>query len=200
MQPTRLFFALAGFVVLAGCGGPAPGAGTQLPTASRPPANTPVPATQPPIATTPPTFTPAPAITLLPVGTVPVAGTPAAGGGGTITYQITGDYQASGELAFDPAGSIDMKDFGGGWIAYFMSADGEINVRLSTQPDEEAVEVFLGEDVVRGGTGEPNSACTFTITKNDASGPAGSALCDKARLYPSQDTRVKLSIEWSVNL
>jgi hypothetical protein len=113
---------------------------------------------------------------------------------------VTGDYQASGELDFDPQASINMDEFGGGWIGYFASPDGEINARLSTQPGEENIELFLGEDVVRGGTGEGNSGCSWEITKNDATGPAGSAVCATARVYPSQDTRVQLTIEWSVTL
>ncbi len=196
MPPVRRSFFLVVATILlstlAACNAAAPASQTPFGTASAAPsagATAPggTPMTTPPGATLPPTAPPA-------------ATTPPGAGNGTLTYAATGEYQASGELVFNAANSLNLADLGGGWIAFFDSADGSITARLSTQPGEEMIEIFLGEDVIRGGVGEQNSGCTWEITRNDASGPVGSASCASPKVYPDTDKRFSLTLDWNVDL
>ena len=84
-------------------------------------------------------------------------------------------------------------------VAYF-DAD-NIDLRVSTRPGDESVEFSDGEYVVRAdGYEGSDDECTFSFTKNDPSGPAGSAVCERAVVHPNGSTYVRLSIEWEVNL
>lgn len=142
----------------------------------------------------------------LPPATLPPATTAAPTGANTITYEITGEYEASGEATFDEVGSNYTEEgyldiFREGWTAYFENEAADHTIRLETRADDLNVEFFGGEVVVRAdGNSGSDDECTFTITKNDPTGPVGSAVCERAVLHPNGSTYVNLSITWEVNL
>lgn len=105
------------------------------------------------------------------------------GGGlnGSITYQIRGDYTASGELPFIPTG---VSNFGsGGWAAWFGEQGESTVIQLNTSPDA-SIANFGNAEVAIVGT--KDTGCTFNFTKNDASGLAGSVECHGIQAVKSQ--------------
>lgn len=202
MRQVRLFLVLVAAATISGCTGGPPGTqspaatGTQAtPTSPQSPGITQPPSTQPPSTTPPATLPPA---------TTPPANTPAPGAN-TMSYEISGEYSASGEAVFQTSGSgyTDEGQYGlqQGWVAYFEDPATGHTIRLATRADSLAIEFFGGDVVVRA-TGYEGSqdGCTFNITKNDASGPAGSAVCERAVVHPNGATYVNFSVEWSVDL
>lgn len=107
-----------------------------------------------------------------------------AGGGGlngSITYQISGDYTASGELPFFPTG---VSNFGsGGWAAWFGEQGGDTVIQLNTNPDASIANFGNTEVAI---VGIKDTGCTFNFTKNDASGLAGSVECRGIQAVKSQ--------------
>ncbi len=209
MRPVQLLFGSLVIATLTACGTAPPPAGTQLPGATATPVAAPsvaaTPAATPSVAGTQPAATTPPAAITQPPATIPVPSAPAPGTS-TITYEITGEYEASGEAAFDEEGSNYTEEgyldiFREGWTAYFENEAANHTIRLVTRPDDQVVEFFGGDVVVRAdGRAGSDDECNFTITKNDASGPVGSAVCERAVLHPNGSTYVNLSIEWEVNL
>ena len=113
------------------------------------------------------------------------------GGGGTgangsVTYEITGDYQASGELPFLAGGISLWVESAGGWVANFGNQSGEGAVILiNTQAAEGTTgQIFTYGDgsVILSAISTPDSGfgCTFTLTKNDSSGLIGDVHCNSA--------------------
>lgn len=94
------------------------------------------------------------------------------GANGSITYEISGDYTASGELPFIPLGLSLFVD--GGWLAYFGETGGDTIIQISTNPDG-LIASFTSPQVSAAGT--EDNGCDFNITKNDSSGLAGSFEC-----------------------
>jgi hypothetical protein len=106
-----------------------------------------------------------------------------AGANGSVTYHISGDYTASGELplvvlassSFDPA-VFDTT----GWVATFAQTNGTVVLRLDTRPagsshpNSPSAEFSDGVAIV---TATEAFGCTFTFTKNDAGGLAGKVEC-----------------------
>lgn len=121
---------------------------------------------------------------------LPAASSGGGGGGGgangSITYEITGDYQASGELPFLAGGVSVWVDASGGWVANFGNQSGEgAVILLNTQAGEGTTgQVFTYGDgsVILTAISTPDSGfdCTFTLTKNDSSGLIGDAHCNTA--------------------
>ena len=118
----------------------------------------------------------------------PSAGPSLGGGGGggggangSITYQITGDAQATGELPFFPLSLSIFDPSANGWVAYFLTQDGANSVVLNLAPDGQ---IFLYTDgtLTVTGVSDPSSetGCTFNVTKNDAGGTAGRLTCTSA--------------------
>jgi hypothetical protein len=184
MRSIRSYFVLLVLTTLIGACGGAPGGGPST-----------GPATQSPSALA--TQTPAPLLTPAPGVTPPLASVPIAGGN-SLTYDITGEYEASGSVPFDPEASILAQD-GNGWIAYFGTQSGDINLRVSTRPDKLGIEFRDGEFVVVG-NGDPSATndCTFNTTENDASALVGSAECKHATVHPNGATFVNMKIQWDV--
>ncbi|MEX1155542.1 MAG: hypothetical protein WED12_00130 [Chloroflexota bacterium] len=113
--------------------------------------------------------------------------TPGGGGGGggangSITYQITGDVEASGELPFLTVGLSVWDPTTSGWIAWFVTEDGNNSIILNLQPSGQ-IFTYASETFTVIGTSEPGSGtdCTFDVTRNDqGSGLAGSLDCSSA--------------------
>ena len=128
----------------------------------------------------------------------PAASTGGGGGGGangSITYQITGDYTASGELPFIPVASSFAS---GGWAAYFADTNGKV-IQLNTDP---GIALFgFGENthVVSGVKG---ANCTFNFTKNDSGGLAGSMECHDTQLLTNATGalgKVNVNAHWDAH-
>ena len=107
------------------------------------------------------------------------------GANGSITYEITGDYQASGELPFLAAGVSQWLESAGGWVASFANADGTGSyILLNTQSAEGTPgEVFTfgdGTVILVAGGGDSGMGCTFNHEKNDSSGLKGDLTCTSA--------------------
>ena len=124
----------------------------------------------------------------------PAASTAGGGGGGgggggangSVTYQITGDYQASGELPFLAGGISTWIESAGGWVANFANQSGEgavilINTQSAAGTPGQSF-TFGDGKVVLVATSDPGSGfnCTFNLTKNDSSGTAGDLNCTDA--------------------
>jgi hypothetical protein len=101
-------------------------------------------------------------------------GSAAGGANGSVTYQISGDYTASGELQFVPLGASTYAD--GGWVAYFAetSGTGSAVIQLNTNPATPMVNFGSSEMTV---IGTEASGCTFNFSRNDSSGLAGTFEC-----------------------
>jgi hypothetical protein len=174
------------------CAGASPGAGSQPPASSEGPG-----ASQPPGVSQPPDATGPPAS----------AGT---GANGSIKYQITGDYTGSGELPFTAGdasyftpGDTPAED--GGWYALFTdpgAADHRITLNTDTTYGEE---LFYDEDPITvslSGGDSSLDACTFSSTKNDASGLTGSVVCTSAELFQADGEpvlNVTFRAQWDVH-
>jgi hypothetical protein len=116
----------------------------------------------------------------------PAASTGGGGGGGangSITYNITGDYTASGELPFVNAGGVSA--FAGtGWAAFFYEG-GNTDVVIDLTTIDAAHAITFG-DTNAVLTGFEANGCTFNLEKNDASGLKGSVECHGAQLIMSE--------------
>lgn len=141
----------------------------------------------------------------------PAASTGGGGGGGggggangSITYQITGQYDASGELPFLAGGISLWIDSAGGWVANFGNASGEgAVILLNTQAAEGTPgQVFTfgdGTIILAAGSGDTGMGCTFTLTKNDASGLVGDLECTSAIAADAstgEQKQVRVTAHW----
>ncbi len=106
------------------------------------------------------------------------------GANGSITYRISGDYEASGELPFLPVGLSLFDTVNSGWVAYFVADNGNASILLNLQTSVADGQIFLfsASTVQVTGTADPGSGtgCTFNVTRNDATGLAGSLDCSSA--------------------
>jgi hypothetical protein len=128
------------------------------------------------------------------------------GANGSVTYEITGDYQASGELPFLSAGVSTWVESAGGWVANFANQDGTAYVLLNTQAAEGTPgQIFTygdGKVILAAGSGETGMGCTFNMTKNDSSGLAGSLDCTAAIAADATtgaQKHVKVHAEWDAH-
>ena len=126
-----------------------------------------------------------PGVTQGPTPNQPVTGTQAPGGGGpngSITYTMSGDMTASGELPFVPVLSL-FDPTTNGWTATFALDSGFTAITLNTQAAGQIFN-FSSPDGSVVGTSDPGSGtgCTFTLTKNDAAGVAGTMVCTSAQV------------------
>ena len=122
-------------------------------------------------------------------GSQPSQAAASSGGGGangSVTYDITGDYTASGELPFLAAGISQWVESAGGWVANFANQSGEGAVILINTQAAEGTQgqIFTYGDgsIVLTAISTPDSGfdCTFNLTKNDSSGLAGDLDCKSA--------------------
>jgi len=121
----------------------------------------------------------------------PAASTGGGGGGGggggangSITYEITGEYEASGELPFLAGGISLWIDSVGGWVANFgnTSEEGAV-ILLNTQTLQSGQGLTYGDgSVILTVISDPGSGmgCTFTLDKNDPDGLKGDVECTSA--------------------
>lgn len=108
------------------------------------------------------------------------------GANGSITYEITGDYQASGEQPFLAGGVSTWIESTGGWVANFAdpTGAGSVVILLNTQSAEGTPgEIFSfgdGTIILVAGGGDTGMGCTFNHEKNDSSGLKGDVNCTSA--------------------
>lgn len=128
------------------------------------------------------------------------------GANGSITYEITGDYEASGELPFLAGGVSTWIEASGGWVANFADpAGGGSVILLNTQEGQTigqgltygdgSVTVIVTSDAGSG------TDCTFTLDKNDADGLKGHAECTSAFGVDNTGARknVQLTAQWDAH-
>lgn len=120
------------------------------------------------------------------------AASPGGGGGGgggangSVTYEISGDYTASGELPFLANGVSLWVESAGGWVANFANQSGEGAVILINTQAAEGTQgqIFTYGDgsIILTAVSTPDSGfdCDFTLTKNDSSGLVGDLHCNTA--------------------
>jgi hypothetical protein len=99
---------------------------------------------------------------------------------GSITFEISGDVSASGDLPFFAieAGGASLSmwdDAQGGWVAYFgEGGDSQEVIQLNTTPGSEIINYGDGTLLV---SGTSQSGCTFDFSQNDADGFKGTVDC-----------------------
>ena len=133
----------------------------------------------------------------------PAASSGGGGGGGgangSVTYQITGDYTASGELPFLSTTGLSVFD-GTGWAASFAELTGaNIVIQLNTHPTSG---IFSFGDGTVAVVAVEGNGCTFNFTKNDSTGLAGSVECHGTQLVTDTSGalgKVDVSAHWDAH-
>ncbi len=115
--------------------------------------------------------------------TTTAGGNPIGGGEGSITFQISGDYEASGEFPFLSVASAFNN---GGWSATFADSNNSIIV-LNTFPGSFTVSFGDPQAVI---TGIESSGCVFDFDQNDASGLVGSFDCSNTTGFLTAGTEI----------
>lgn len=119
----------------------------------------------------------------------PAASQPGGGGGdgganGSVQYEISGDYSDSGELAFVPAGSFFDQN-GSSYMSF--TNQGETTV-LFIQLNDSGNSVQFGNQEATVTTDA--AACTFNLTRDDATGAAGTFECSNALIVLASGNEV----------
>jgi hypothetical protein len=123
-----------------------------------------------------------------------------------MTYEITGDHEASGEVPFVAGGVSLWIEQSEGWVAFFGTTDADaVVIQINTQAAEGTpgqIWNFGDGTAAVTGTSDPGSGtgCTFTLTKNDASGTEGSVECSSAivtNLTTGTVGHARVSAEWT---
>lgn len=135
------------------------------------------------------------------------ASTGGGGGGGangSITYEITGDYEASGELPFLAGGISTWIESEGGWVANFAQASGGTAAILLNTATNGQILTYGDGTAIIAATSDPNSGfdCTFNMTNNDSSGLAGSMECNDipaANNTTGAQLTVDINAEWDAH-
>ena len=130
------------------------------------------------------------------------------GANGSVTYEITGDYQASGELPFLANGVSVWIESAGGWVANFANQSGEGAVILINTQAAEGTEgqsfTYGDGSIVLTAVSTPDSGmdCTFNLTKNDSSGLTGDMDCNSAIAADTTtgaQKHVKVTAHWDAH-
>jgi hypothetical protein len=130
------------------------------------------------------------------------------GANGSVTYEITGDYQASGELPFLANGVSVWIESAGGWVANFANQSGEGAVILINTQAAEGTEgqsfTYGDGSIVLTAVSTPDSGmdCTFNLTKNDSSGLSGDMDCNSAigaDTTTGAQKHVKVTAHWDAH-
>jgi hypothetical protein len=130
------------------------------------------------------------------------------GANGSITYEITGDYEASGELPFLTGGISLWIESAGGWAANFgdPTGAGQEVILLNTQDAEGTTgQIFTygdGTIILAAGSGETGMGCTFNLTKNDSNGLSGDLDCTSAiaaNATTGAQLQVQVHAEWDAH-
>lgn len=97
------------------------------------------------------------------------------GNNGTITYQLGGDLESSGELKFVYLEGAMSQFAEGGWVAYFYSdSDPNLIIQINSNPASNILNYGDGESLV---VGTEEAGCTFDYSTNDESGLVGTIDC-----------------------
>ncbi|HUG94533.1 MAG TPA: hypothetical protein VMK30_00145 [Pleomorphomonadaceae bacterium] len=117
----------------------------------------------------------------------PAASQPGGGGGGangSVQYEVSGDYSDSGELAFVPEGS-------------FFDQNGSTYLSFTNQGETTVLFIQLNDsgNTVQFGNQEASvttdaAACTFNLTRDDATGAAGTFDCPNAFMVIADGSQV----------
>lgn len=121
--------------------------------------------------------------------------TETSGGGGSganrsVTYEISGDYEASGELPFVTALSTFTN---GGWVGYFGEENGDTIVQVNSMTGTQIIN-FGNPEVSVPGTAA--TGCTIDFTQNDADGFAGSFDC-QGIIAARNDTGAAVTVDFN---
>jgi hypothetical protein len=125
-------------------------------------------------------------------GSQPSQAAASGGGGGangSITYEITGDFTADGELGFVPAASQVSQD------SYSLSFTDDENSStiLVISIIGEARALSYGDE----GRTIPGAQCDWNLTRQDADGVAGTFNCDNAVLFSADGASGQVDISGS---
>ncbi|MGH2357924.1 MAG: hypothetical protein ACRDGJ_07900 [Candidatus Limnocylindria bacterium] len=97
------------------------------------------------------------------------------GANGSITYELSGDVDESGELPFVYLEGGVSRFVEGGWVAYFFSEDTpDLVIQINSNPDSSIFNYGNGQIVV---SGTVDQGCSFDFSQNDASGLVGTIDC-----------------------
>jgi hypothetical protein len=96
---------------------------------------------------------------------------------GSVTYKITGNVEASGELPFQPAASVFS---GGAWQLTFASESGEAIMAVNLAQETMSILFGDGKITVVGAASGSAKACDIKVDKQDAGGAKGSFDCKNA--------------------
>ncbi|MEO8638997.1 MAG: hypothetical protein ABI458_03665 [Chloroflexota bacterium] len=140
-------------------------------------------------------------------GSQPSQAAASAGGGGggggangSITYEITGDYQASGELPFLAGGISLWVESANGWVANFANPAGGAVISLNTQQGQTIGQGLTYGDgsvtVIAASDAGGGTDCTFTLEKNDADGLKGHVECSST-LAVDNNTGAQKSVKFT---
>lgn len=141
-----------------------------------------------------------PAATQAPLATLPPGG---GGANGSITYTISGDMTASGDMPFVPSLSV-FSASANGWVASFTTQSSGDAIALTTQAAGQVFN-FSSPDGSVVGTSDPASGngCTFTMTQNDAAGLAGTLACTSATVVAGPgagpDKHAAVNAQWNAH-
>lgn len=124
-------------------------------------------------------------------GTPTTSGSSGSGANGSITFQIDGDYEASGEFPFVPAASTFSN---GGWSATFGQDGSEAVIILNTFPGSVVVSYGDPEVVISALDG---AGCSFDFDQNDAGGLVGSFTCSDAAIGFRSGSGAAITVDFS---
>jgi hypothetical protein len=127
------------------------------------------------------------------------------GANGSITYEITGDYEASGELPFLAGGISMWVESADGWVANFADpAGGGAVIVLNTQEGQSLSQglTFGDGSVTIVAATDAGTDCTFTLEKNDPDGLKGHVECAGALAVDNNNGSQKdvtFNAEWDAH-
>lgn len=124
------------------------------------------------------------------------------GANGSITYEITGDFEASGELPFLAQGVSSWIESEGGWVATFAQTSGEGAYILVNTATRAQILTYGDGTVLVAATSDSGLDCTFNMTKNDSSGLTGSMECNgmpAANATTGAQLTVDIHAEWDAH-
>ncbi|MDQ2854534.1 MAG: hypothetical protein M3R32_06715 [Chloroflexota bacterium] len=124
----------------------------------------------------------------------PAASSSGSGGGvnGTLTFEISGGYTRSGDLPWVPLASTFTN---GAWYLTFGDSNGANEVVIINGTAGSFVVAYGNSDIAITGGVDP--ACSFTFSRQDASGAAGSFDCHGLPGIKTDGTSVQVDFKGS---
>jgi hypothetical protein len=125
--------------------------------------------------------------------TATTAGSTGSGGGenGSVSFQISGDYETSGEFPFIPLASAFSN---GGWSATFGVDGSDAILVMNTIPGSLTVSYGDTEVVI---TAIEAAGCNFDLDQNDANGLVGSFACSSAAIGFRSQSGAMITVNFS---